>query len=175
MPFNVISMIGLGYIGLPTAEMFAARRKNVVDVNINPKTVDITNAGNIHVVELDVLVRAAVSQDYLRTVTQPELADVFLVAVTTSFIKDSDTNVSNDQITKPDLSDIESAGKVLTVEPNIQVLLEKQKGKFTPVAIEMSEESASIEVLLVGHREFKLQAGSGLSTASRITDTKGVF
>jgi hypothetical protein len=39
----------------------------------------------------------------------------------------------------------------------------------------MSEESASIEVLLVGHREFKLQAGSGLSTASKITATKGVF
>ena len=45
MPFNTISVIGLGYIGLPTAAMFASRRKNVVGVEINQKTVDIINAG----------------------------------------------------------------------------------------------------------------------------------
>ena len=111
MPFNTISVIGLGYIGLPTAAMFASRRKNVVGVEINQKTVDIINAGNIHIVEpeLDILVGAAVSQGYLRAVTQPESADAFLIAVPTPFFP-----VTNEgEIPQPDLRFVESASKAI--------------------------------------------------------------
>ena len=111
MPFNTISVIGLGYIGLPTAAMFASRRKNVVGVEINQKTVDIINAGNIHIVEpeLDILVGAAVSQGYLRAVTQPEPADAFLIAVPTPFFPVT----KEGEIPQPDLRFVESASKAI--------------------------------------------------------------
>lgn len=101
--FETISMIGLGYIGLPTATLFASRRKKVVGVDINQHAVDTINQGKIHIVEpeLDILVHAAVTEGYLRATTQPEQADAFLIAVPTPFTDGH----------KPDLSYIEAAAK----------------------------------------------------------------
>jgi UDP-N-acetyl-D-mannosaminuronic acid dehydrogenase len=98
-----IAMIGLGYIGLPTATLFASRRVQVVGVDINQHAVDTINQGKIHIVEpeLDMLVHAAVTEGYLRATTQHEQADAFLIAVPTPF-KDGH---------KPDLSYIESAAE----------------------------------------------------------------
>ena len=81
--FEIISMIGLGYIGLPTATMFASHKKKVIGVDINQNAVDTINQGKIHIVEpeLDVLVHVAVKEGYLKAVTIPEPADVFLIAV----------------------------------------------------------------------------------------------
>ena len=103
--FNTISMIGLGYIGLPTATLFASRKKKVIGVDVSLHAVDTINQGKIHIVEpaLDILVRAAVHEGYLRATTQPEPADAFLIAVPTPF-KDGH---------KPDLSYIESAAKAI--------------------------------------------------------------
>lgn len=87
MTFETISIIGLGYIGLPTAAVFASRKKRVIGVDVNRATVDTINRGEIHIVEpeLDIIVRAAVSGGYLRATTQPEPADAFLIAVPTPF------------------------------------------------------------------------------------------
>ncbi|CAE6844934.1 UDP-N-acetyl-D-mannosamine dehydrogenase [Paraburkholderia nemoris] len=87
MSFDVISIVGLGYIGLPTAAAFAARRKTVIGVEVNRTTVDTINRGDVHIVEpeLDMLVRAAVTQGYLRATTEAEQADAFLIAVPTPF------------------------------------------------------------------------------------------
>jgi UDP-N-acetyl-D-mannosaminuronic acid dehydrogenase len=103
--FNTISMIGLGYIGLPTATLFASRKKKVIGVDINQHAVDTINQGKIHIVEpeLDMLVQAAVSAGYLRATTQPEPAEVFLIAVPTPFTDGH----------KPDLSYIEAAAKAI--------------------------------------------------------------
>lgn len=111
MPFDTVSVIGLGYIGLPTAAMFASKGKNVIGVDVNQKTVDTINEGNVHIVEpgLDVIVRDAVSQGYLKAVTIPEPADAFLIAVPTPF-SNLDT-VSG--IPQPDLSFVESAVKAV--------------------------------------------------------------
>lgn len=59
--FETISMIGLGYIGLPTATLFASRKKKVIGVDVNTYAVDMINQGQIHIVEpeLDMLVHAA--------------------------------------------------------------------------------------------------------------------
>ena len=105
MEFETISVVGLGYIGLPTAAAFAARRKRVVGVDVNLHAVNTINRGEIHIVEpeLDMLVHAAVSQGYLRATTNAEAADAFLIAVPTPF---SDGH-------KPDLSYIESASKTI--------------------------------------------------------------
>lgn len=96
LPFQKISVVGLGYIGLPTAAMFASRRINVVGIDINPVIVERINKGKIHIVEpdLDIVVHAAVTQGYLRASLKAEKAEVFLVAVPTPFKganKDPDT------------------------------------------------------------------------------------
>jgi len=85
--FNTISVIGLGYIGLPTAAAFASRHKKVIGVDINPRAVDIINRGGVHIIEPDLeeLVKNAVEVGYLRAVTAPEPADAFLIAVPTPF------------------------------------------------------------------------------------------
>ncbi|MDW9247120.1 UDP-glucose/GDP-mannose dehydrogenase family, NAD binding domain protein [Burkholderia cepacia] len=87
MSFETVSVIGLGYIGLPTAAAFAARRKGVIGVDVSQHAVDTINRGEIHIVEpeLDMLVHAAVTQGYLRATTTPEPADAFLIAVPTPF------------------------------------------------------------------------------------------
>lgn len=105
MEFNTVSVIGLGYIGLPTAAAFAARRKNVIGVDVNPHTVDTINRGEIHIVEpeLDMLVHAAVTQGHLRATTTPEPADAFLIAVPTPFSEGH----------KPDLSYVEAASRAI--------------------------------------------------------------
>lgn len=103
--FETISMIGLGYIGLPTATLFASRKKKVIGVDINQHAVDTINQGKIHIVEseLDMLVHSAVTEGYLRATTKPEPADAFLIAVPTPFTDGH----------KPDLSYIEAAAKAI--------------------------------------------------------------
>ncbi|BCQ24509.1 UDP-N-acetyl-D-mannosamine dehydrogenase [Caballeronia sp. NK8] len=105
MEFETISVIGLGYIGLPTAAAFAARRKKVIGVDVNQHAVDTINRGEIHIVEpeLDMLVHAAVTQGHLKATTTPQAADAFLIAVPTPF---------SDGF-KPDLSYIEAASRAV--------------------------------------------------------------
>ncbi|MBA4721678.1 MAG: UDP-N-acetyl-D-mannosamine dehydrogenase [Alcanivorax sp.] len=107
MNFDTICVVGLGYIGLPTATMFASRRKKVIGVDVNQHAVDTINRGEIHIVEpeLDIAVHAAVKEGYLRATTRPEPADAFLVAVPTPFKKGADAG----HIPTPDLSYIQAA------------------------------------------------------------------
>ncbi|CDG47829.1 UDP-N-acetyl-D-mannosamine dehydrogenase [Serratia symbiotica] len=108
MIFNTISVIGLGYIGLPTAAAFASRRKKVVGVDVNQHAVDTINRGAIHIVEpdLDNVVKDAVNAGFLQAVTKPLAADAFLIAVPTPFKDDH----------QPDLSYVEVAAKSLAPE-----------------------------------------------------------
>lgn len=103
MPYETISVIGLGYIGLPTAAVFASRKINVIGVDVNQHAVDTINRGQIHIVEpdLDMVVHAAVTEGYLRATTTPEPADAFLIAVPTPFKDDH----------QPDLAYIEAASR----------------------------------------------------------------
>lgn len=106
MAFETISVIGLGYIGLPTAAMFAAHGKKVIGVDVNQHAVDTINRGEIHIVEpdLDALVAQGVAKGRLRAVTKPEPADAFLIAVPTPFESDPSASVP-----KPDLKYIQAA------------------------------------------------------------------
>jgi UDP-N-acetyl-D-mannosaminuronic acid dehydrogenase len=105
MLFHTISVVGLGYIGLPTAAVFASRKKKVIGVDVNQNVVDTINLGGIHIVEpdLDMIVHAAVTEGYLRATTQAEPADAFLIAVPTPFKGDHE----------PDLSYIASATEAI--------------------------------------------------------------
>ena len=101
MSFKKIVVVGLGYIGLPTAAMFASRKIEVLGVDVNADAVETINAGEIHIVEpdLDMLVHAAVKEGYLRASLNADIADAFLLAVPTPFKGNNE----------PDLSYIESA------------------------------------------------------------------
>ena len=110
MSFNTISVVGLGYIGLPTAAVIASRRQKVVGVDVNQHAVDTINKGEIHIVEpdLDIAVHSAVTEGYLRATTTPEPADAFMIAVPTPFIHDPEGNTHT-----ADLKCIEAASKAL--------------------------------------------------------------
>jgi len=103
--FKRISVIGLGYVGLPTAAVIANRGIEVIGVDTNQANVDLINAGEIPLVEpdLDILVRSAIATGNLKAVTEPETADVFVIAVPTPFTA----------AYKPDLSYLESAAAAL--------------------------------------------------------------
>lgn len=105
MSFKKISVIGLGYIGLPTAAMFASYEKKVIGVDVNQLAVDTINRGEIHIVEpdLDKIVYTAVNKGFLKAVTVPEKADAFLIAVPTPFKN------NHSSIPEPDLSYIKKA------------------------------------------------------------------
>lgn len=113
MSFETISVIGLGYIGLPTAAMFASRKKKVIGVDVNQHVVDTINKGKIHIVEpdLDMLVHAAVTEGYLRATTVPETADAFLIAVPTPFFP----IINVGDLPQPNLKYIESAAKAIAL------------------------------------------------------------
>jgi len=102
-PFQTVSMIGLGYIGLPTAAVMASRGVTVIGVDINQHVVDTINQGRIHIVEpdLEALVHEVVRTGKLRATTKVEVADAFLIAVPTPFKGDHE----------PDMAYVESAAR----------------------------------------------------------------
>lgn len=100
-----LCVLGLGYIGLPTASIFATRGKKVLGVDVMPRVVEMINRGEVHIEEpdLDVLVRTAVHSGNLRAELKPEAAQTFIVAVPTPF-RATPANPK-----APDLTYVESA------------------------------------------------------------------
>lgn len=105
-----IAVVGLGYIGLPTAAILAAQGVEVVGVDINPDTVAAVNAGEPPFVEPDLAtyVSGAVQRGLLSASTEMPHADVYIVAVPTPFIGDH----------TPDLSYIQAAAEAIA--PQLQ-------------------------------------------------------
>ncbi|WP_370593498.1 UDP-N-acetyl-D-mannosamine dehydrogenase [Pseudomonas siliginis] len=118
MVFKTISVIGLGYIGLPTAAVFASRKIKVVGVDVNQFAVDTINKGEIHIVEpdLDIVVHAAVTEGYLRATVVPEAADAFLIAVPTPFKGDHDPDLSYIQSACEAIAPVLKAGDLVILE-----------------------------------------------------------
>jgi UDP-N-acetyl-D-mannosaminuronic acid dehydrogenase len=116
--FKKISVIGLGYIGLPTAAILASRGIEVLGIDVNANAVDTINQGRVHIVEpdLEALVYSAVKNGKLRASLTPEKADCFIIAVPTPFKENH----------KPDLSYIEAAAKSIApvLEKGNLVILE---------------------------------------------------
>ena len=100
-----ICVMGLGYIGLPTASLLATKGFEVLGVDVNSKVVETVAAGGIHITEpeLDILVKSAVQSGRLRVALAPEPADIFIIAVPTPFMEGH----------RPDLSCVESAARAI--------------------------------------------------------------
>ena len=104
---TTLAVIGLGYIGLPTASMFASSGVRVHGVDINPSTVEMINQGKPHIEEgdLDALVAKVVGSGMLSAHLEPGPADAYIIAVPTP--------VSHDGIRQPDLSYVMAAGRAV--------------------------------------------------------------
>jgi len=102
---KTICVVGLGYIGLPTASLLGTKGYTVYGVDTSQHVIDTINKGDIHIVEpdLDVMVRSAVQSGNLRAFSEPKEADVYIIAVPTPF-KDGH---------EPDLSFVESATRMI--------------------------------------------------------------
>ena len=102
---NTVIMMGMGYIGLPTAALIAQKGTQVHGVDINPKVVETINRGEIHIVEpkLGDIVKAAVEKGTLVADTEPTQGYAYLIVVPTPF---KDKN-------EPDISFVEAATKAV--------------------------------------------------------------
>ena len=105
LPFSRVAVLGLGYIGLPTAAALAGQGVEVIGVDVNERVVETLRRGGIHIVEagLDGIVKAAVLAGRLRPVTRPEPAEAFLIAVPTPFREGH----------RPDLSFVQAAAQAI--------------------------------------------------------------
>lgn len=116
--FSRVSVVGLGYIGLPTAAMLASHGVEVVGVDINQQAVDTINQGRIHIVEpgLEDSVQAAVKAGKLRATTTPEAAQVFMLAVPTPFAEGHQPDVSYIRAAAQALAPVLEAGNLVILE-----------------------------------------------------------
>ncbi|MBE6267394.1 MAG: UDP-N-acetyl-D-mannosamine dehydrogenase [Bacteroidaceae bacterium] len=97
--------MGLGYIGLPTAIIAAKHGIEVVGVDVNPKVVDMTNKGELHIIEpgLEELLQEVVNNGSLKASLTPEICDAYFMVVPTPFKGDH----------KPDISFVEAATRTV--------------------------------------------------------------
>lgn len=143
-----ICIIGLGYIGLPTAAMFATHGHKITGVDINKNVVDALNQGKIIIEEpyLDIMVQAAVTSGNLTASTAPEESDVFIIAVPTPINSDKTAGMAY----------VESAAE--TIVPFLR------EGNI--VILESTSPPGTVEKLLVPILEKSgLKAGSQLLVA----------
>ena len=96
MEFNKICVLGLGYIGLPTASTFATHGINVVGVDVNNRVIETLKKGDIHIYEpgLRTLVQAALGSNQLKINSKPEPSDVFIISVPTPFLENKRADMS---------------------------------------------------------------------------------
>lgn len=113
-----ICVIGLGYIGLPTASLLSTKGYKVHGVDTSQQIVDTINEGHIHIVEpdLDILMKSAVQSGNLTAGLEPQKSDIFILAVPTPFKGKH----------QPDLSYVETATRMIApyVETGNLIILE---------------------------------------------------
>lgn len=128
-----VCVVGLGYIGLPTASLLATKGFTVTGVDVSQRVVDTINRGEIHIVEpdLDILVKSAVNSGNLTASLEPVAADVFIIAVPTPFQEGK----------KPDLSYVKSASRAIApyIKNGNLVILESTSPPGTTDEIVASE------------------------------------
>ena len=114
----IVSIIGLGYIGLPTAAVLASKDIKVVGVDVSQYVVDTINQGKIHIIEpgLDALVREAVQKNHLKAVINPEKADVFMIAVPTPFKGNNEPDLLHIRLAAKAIAPVLEKGNLVILE-----------------------------------------------------------
>lgn len=128
-----VIMIGLGYIGLPTAALIAEAGTRVLGIDINPNVVETINKGEIHIVEpsLGASVKTAVDKGYLKASLKPQIANTYLIVVPTPFKAKNEPDISFVQsateniiplLKEGDLYIIESTSPVGTTQKMVDII-----------------------------------------------------
>lgn len=146
--FEKICVIGLGYIGLPTASLLGTKGYKVHGVDVSENVISTINDGRIHIVEpdLDIMVKSAVQAGNLKAGLQPEEADIFIIAVPTPF-KDGK---------KPDLTYVADASRAIApfIKLGNLVILESTSPVGTTdevVAATLKEQGVDIDAIYIAH------------------------
>jgi UDP-N-acetyl-D-mannosaminuronic acid dehydrogenase len=115
---KTVSVIGMGYIGLPTCAMFASRGLDVIGIDVNEAVVEKVNRGEIHIVEpdLDGLIQKVVANGKLRAAIKPEPADAFVIAVPTPITHDHRPDVSYVMAAARSIAPVLKAGDLVVLE-----------------------------------------------------------
>jgi len=123
MSFNRISVIGLGYIGLPTAAILASQGVRVIGVDISPLAVSTINRGDIHITEpgLAEVVTRVVTEGNLHATTQPEAADAFMIAVPTPFSAGHQPDLSYVRAAAESVAPVLEKGNLVVIESTCPV------------------------------------------------------
>jgi UDP-N-acetyl-D-mannosaminuronic acid dehydrogenase len=131
-PFETLLVIGLGYVGLPTAATLSNRGVRVLGVDINPDTVSLINQGKIHIIEpdLDIMVQNAVAKGTLSASTTPEEADAFIIAVPTPFSENHAPDLSHLKAASESLAPYLKKGDLVVVESTSPVGATEQVSKW---------------------------------------------
>ncbi|MDR6983592.1 UDP-N-acetyl-D-mannosaminuronic acid dehydrogenase [Rheinheimera pacifica] len=116
--FSRVSVIGLGYIGLPTAAVIASRGVEVLGVDVSEHAVNTINQGKIHIVEpdLDMLVQAAVTTGKLKASLTPEPAEAFMIAVPTPFKENKTPDLSYIKAALENIAPVIAKGNLIVLE-----------------------------------------------------------
>lgn len=116
--FQSVAVIGLGYIGLPTAAVIASRGMRVLGVDVNENVVKTVASGAIHIAEPDLegLVQKVVSTGSLKVATVPEAADVFVIAVPTPIDCDKRPDLKSVMAAVDSISGVLSPGNLVILE-----------------------------------------------------------
>lgn len=132
MHFKTVSVLGLGYIGLPTAAVIASRGMNVIGVDVNQDTVDIINNGDVHIVEpdLDIVVKSTVQAKKLIATTVTKPADAFLVAVPTPFKDDYQADTQYIQQASEAIAPVLERGNLVILESTSPVGATEQMAEW---------------------------------------------
>jgi UDP-N-acetyl-D-mannosaminuronic acid dehydrogenase len=159
-----ICVIGLGYIGLPTAALLANKGYKVHGFDVEQHVVDIINRGEIHIVEpeLDLYVRSAIENGSLIASNKPSEADIFIIAVPSPFYVDKLNEVTNSPI--PDISYIIEATKKISpyIKPGNLVLLESTSpvGTTNVMSDILKNEGLNIHDIYIAHTPERVLPGN---------------
>ncbi|MEM8680201.1 MAG: NAD(P)-binding domain-containing protein, partial [Planctomycetota bacterium] len=115
---TTVCVVGLGYIGLPTASVLAMKGYRVIGVDVREDVVDTIRRGEIHIVEpdLDLLVKSAVNSGRLTAQPQPEAADIFIICVPTPLREDKTPDLSYVEQASAAIQPLVAAGNLVILE-----------------------------------------------------------
>jgi len=138
-----ISVIGLGYIGLPTAALLATNGYSVVGMDVSEHAVNTINQGKIHIVEpdLDAFVRSSVAAGRLKAFTEPQAGDVYIICVPTPFHE-------GEGIPQPNIDYVLAATKSITalIKPADLIILESTSPVGTTEQMQNFLRDAGVDV-----------------------------
>ncbi|AIY64594.1 UDP-N-acetyl-D-mannosamine dehydrogenase [Pseudoalteromonas piratica] len=156
MEFKTISVVGLGYIGLPTAAVIASRGLKVIGLDVSEHAVKTINEGNVHIVEpdLDIVVRSVVNSGNLKATLTAEKADAFMVAVPTPFKDDYKADLSYIQSAARTIAPVLEKGNLVILESTSPVGATEEMAKWLAEArpdLSFPQQNASTSDINIAH------------------------